>query len=102
MGLASVIQLCREKGGLLATLVIPGVVPCKPSNQPFGLFLFVVSAFMKASFQQSLLQIKTPADAGVGLRVCGERGIRTPGPSKRTTVFKTAAFDHSAISPLQK
>lgn len=32
----------------------------------------------------------------------GERGIRTPGPRKRTTVFKTAAFDHSAISPLQK
>ena len=42
------------------------------------------SAFMKASFQQSPLQIKTPAGAGVGLRVCGERGIRTPG-----TVFGT-------------
>ena len=32
--------------------------------------------------------------------VCGERGIRTPGPVARTTVFKTAAIDHSAISPL--
>ena len=32
---------------------------------------------------------------------CGERGIRTPGPLKRTTVFKTAAFDHSAISPIK-
>ena len=31
---------------------------------------------------------------------CGERGIRTPGPVARTTVFKTAAFDHSAISPV--
>ena len=31
---------------------------------------------------------------------CGGRGIRTPGPRERTTVFKTAAFDHSAISPL--
>ncbi len=31
--------------------------------------------------------------------VCGERGIRTPGPVARTTVFKTAAIDHSAISP---
>ena len=40
------------------------------------------SAFMKASFQQSLLQIKTPAGAGVCLRVCGERGIRTLGPDK--------------------
>ena len=32
----------------------------------------------------------------------GERGIRTPGPSTRTTVFKTAAFDRSAIPPLIK
>jgi hypothetical protein len=29
----------------------------------------------------------------------GGRGIRTPGPRERTTVFKTAAFDHSAIPP---
>ena len=33
------------------------------------------------------------------LKFCGERGIRTPGPLTRSTVFKTAAFDHSAISP---
>ena len=31
--------------------------------------------------------------------VGGGRGIRTPGPLARTTVFKTAAFDHSAIPP---
>jgi len=30
--------------------VIPCVAPCKPSNQPFELFLFVVVAFMKARF----------------------------------------------------
>ena len=30
---------------------------------------------------------------------CGERGIRTLGTRKRTAVFKTAAFNHSAISP---
>ncbi len=30
----------------------------------------------------------------------GERGIRTPGSHKATTVFKTAAFDRSASSPL--
>jgi hypothetical protein len=29
----------------------------------------------------------------------GEGGIRTHGPRKRTAVFKTAAFDHSATSP---
>jgi hypothetical protein len=30
----------------------------------------------------------------------GERGIRTPGPVTRTTVFETAPIDHSGISPL--
>ena len=29
----------------------------------------------------------------------GEIGIRTPGGLAPSTVFKTAAFDHSAISP---
>jgi hypothetical protein len=33
---------------------------------------------------------------------CGERGIRTPGALAGTTVFKTAAIDHSAISPCRK
>ena len=32
-------------------------------------------------------------------RCGGERGIRTPGTLASSTVFKTAAFDHSAISP---
>lgn len=31
----------------------------------------------------------------------GETGIRTPGTLSRSTVFKTAAFDHSATSPLR-
>jgi hypothetical protein len=31
----------------------------------------------------------------------GEGGIRTPGPFG-STVFKTAAIDHSATSPAQK
>ena len=29
----------------------------------------------------------------------GERGIRTLGTRERTTVFETAPFDHSGISP---
>ena len=29
----------------------------------------------------------------------GELGIRTPGTGKGSTVFKTAAIDHSASSP---
>jgi hypothetical protein len=31
--------------------------------------------------------------------VCGELGIRTPGTFNSSTVFKTAAIDHSANSP---
>jgi hypothetical protein len=31
----------------------------------------------------------------------GETGIRTPGTLSRSTVFKTAAFDHSATSPVR-
>jgi hypothetical protein len=31
--------------------------------------------------------------------ICGELGIRTPGTGKGSTVFKTAAIDHSASSP---
>ena len=30
---------------------------------------------------------------------CGELGIRTPGTFHSSTVFKTAAIDHSASSP---
>ena len=33
-------------------------------------------------------------------KVNGGRGIRTPGTVSRTTVFKTAAFNHSAIPPV--
>jgi hypothetical protein len=36
-----------------------------------------------------------PFDTGF----CGELGIRTPGTGKGSTVFKTAAIDHSASSP---
>ena len=32
----------------------------------------------------------------------GEWGIRTRGPCYKSTVFKTAAIDHSANSPRQK
>lgn len=32
-------------------------------------------------------------------KVCGEKGIRTLGTRKSTTVFETAPFDRSGISP---
>ena len=56
----------------------------------------------QASLGREYPVLKNPAAGGAVFLFCGERGIRTPGPRKRTTVFKTAAFDHSAISPLQK
>ncbi len=36
------------------------------------------------------------------LVIGGERGIRTPERVAPLTVFETAAFGHSAISPQQK
>ncbi len=45
---------------------------------------------------KTILYIKKAPERAL---VSGERGIRTPGPRKGTAVFKTAAFDHSAISP---
>jgi hypothetical protein len=33
-------------------------------------------------------------------RYGGRRGIRTPGTVSGSAVFKTAAFDHSAILPV--
>ena len=33
------------------------------------------------------------------VNISGEGGIRTPGSLAATTVFKTAAFNHSATSP---
>gem|GEM_PF-5482567 len=43
---------------------------------------------------------KSPSGFPEGL--CGGRGIRTPGPREGSPVFKTGAFDHSAIPPLQR
>src|SRR5688500_17191663 len=34
------------------------------------------------------------------IKVGGEEGIRTPGAREGSTVFKTAAIDHSATSPV--
>lgn len=45
------------------------------------------------------LQIcRTPGPQGFDIEL-GGKGIRTPGARKGTTVFKTAAFDRSAIPP---
>src|SRR5262249_25643176 len=44
------------------------------------------------------LKTSRAADLAEG-EIGGERGIRTPGPLSKPTVFKTAALNHSAISP---
>jgi hypothetical protein len=54
---------------------------------------------MKASFQRSF-KFKNPGAVHPGFSIGGGKGIRTPGTREGTTVFKTAAFDRSAIPPL--
>jgi hypothetical protein len=53
---------------------------------------------MKASFHGSE-NAKSQGLTHPGFLIGGGKGIRTPGPVTRTTVFKTAAFDRSAIPP---
>ena len=43
---------------------------------------------------------KFPGISADGVRTGGEEGIRTPGSLPTSTVFKTAAFNHSATSPV--
>jgi hypothetical protein len=52
--------------------------------------------------RKGLLFFEQPFDVLEGLPSCGEWGIRTRGPFDKSTVFKTAAIDHSANSPSQK
>jgi site-specific DNA recombinase len=52
--------------------------------------------------EKGLLFLEQPSGVFEGLPSCGEWGIRTRGPFDKSTVFKTAAIDHSANSPRQK
>ena len=49
--------------------------------------------------QVPYLQYKKKAPTFQSELLSGGRGIRTPGDREASTVFKTAAFDHSAIPP---
>ncbi len=44
---------------------------------------------------------KQKSPVGLFCHFCGGERIRTPGPRKRTTVFKTIAFDRSATPPFK-
>ena len=49
--------------------------------------------------QIGLLDVEQPYEFENRFSYCGEWGIRTRGPFDKSTVFKTAAIDHSANSP---
>ena len=92
-----------KKVGLLAALVIPGGGSCRANLSScaarMSYFCFP-SLLTQASLVRSPVKQKSRQSLTDGRDLpCGERGIRTPGPVARTTVFKTAAIDHSAISP---
>jgi hypothetical protein len=72
---------------------MPEALIFRPAN-PYKSKLFTDFAGLKSKTRLS----RVLSASGFG----GERGIRTPGPVARTTVFKTAALDHSAISPPQR
>lgn len=46
-----------------------------------------------------LLETNEPHKRGT-LLICGEKGIRTLGTRESTTVFETAPFNRSGISPV--
>lgn len=49
---------------------------------------------------QDSMKTKMPVNIGCRASLCGEKGIRTLGTRKGTTVFETAPIDHSGISPV--
>jgi hypothetical protein len=76
-----------------------------PQNSSLWEGVFVlIKSLAEASFARAFLKTKIPQQAA-GL-ICGVwRRKRDSNPrfrGCRTTVFKTAAFDHSAISPLSQ
>ena len=90
--------------GLLVAkrLVIPEGKTYQPFQTQFFASLAIVFLFAVSLTHASMVRStanKKP-DLSIGFEMFGGgRGIRTPGPLARTTVFKTAAFDHSAIPP---
>src|SRR5512133_105260 len=62
-------------------------------------FFCVISSGASSLFGSRKKRNQAVCDGLEFKTVCGERGIRTPGPVARTTVFETAPIDHSGISP---
>jgi hypothetical protein len=73
-----------------------GITPCAPGQA------HKAARDPSSAIACAFLNNKRPAALQKAFCFSGGRGIRTPGPVSRTTVFKTAAFDHSAIPPIAK
>jgi hypothetical protein len=66
-----------------------------------SLLAFFISALPGITFR-SLQNTKCHPPWADSILSGGELGIRTPGTFNSSTVFKTAAIDHSASSPRAK
>jgi hypothetical protein len=96
--LTSFDSFSAEREGLFSMIPM-GMSSKQVMHVRFAHSAFVFPAFMQAGLQHS--ENKNAPHLRGHYLICGERGIRTPGPFG-STVFKTAAFDRSAISPRQK
>ena len=98
----------REVCGLMA-LIISFIIVDNKYNVPGSIDIsYLISRIVPSIFfrtpqnQKSLLILRFAGFLLVLVPFCGEWGIRTRGPFNKSTVFKTAAIDHSANSPVQK
>ena len=72
--------------------------PCDKKKLAMLRFIFVFRNFLRMRAFGEVSENKK-SEASLHSFCCGEKGIRTPGTRKSTTVFETAPFDHSGISP---
>jgi hypothetical protein len=61
---------------------------------------FYIKSPLESWAFKRVFNVKTQVLSHPGFLIGGGKGIRTPGTREGTTVFKTAAFDRSAIPPL--
>ena len=74
--------------------------PCDKKKLAMLRFIFVSETSCECKHSVKFLKTKRVKHCFT-LFCCGEKGIRTPGTRKSTTVFETAPFDHSGISPCE-
>jgi hypothetical protein len=90
----------RNKLFFPSTILLDPQFRLIPNHSPTGsefVRKFVIFKNKKACYH-TICRLFVGFDTSFG----GEWGIRTRGPFDKSTVFKTAAIDHSANSPAQK